>query len=201
MQRKSRNNKSYGRRKQNRAGVPRGLQLLTDESSYSGQQKFKQRLRGTVSMLTTTVTSGVIANARPIDTTQIISFATRFGDTYDEYRILGADIEITPVTPNVAGVTSFFFDEKSASTPNANMASGRSGLTLQNSSNANVKRVMRFRVTDLLDLQYSPIGTTTTVGYFKTYTDNASFGSPTTVTQLWTVRVDLHVEFRGIRSV
>jgi len=59
---------------------------------------------------------------------------------------------------------------------------------------------MRWRAKDLLDLQYTAIGTVSTPVTFKTYTDLANYGAPAAVTNLWLLEPDFIMEFRGIKS-
>lgn len=174
---------------------------LSDSPSYRGQQTFKAKLFGPPNVLTTTVTTGVISSAVAISTAQITSFATRFGSTFDEYRILGANIQIRPLTVST-GVTRFWFNEKSATAPAANDSFERTGITLDN-TNANSKSntTMTWRARDLLDLQYTPIGTASTPAYFDVYTNNGNWGAPVTATALWIYDMELLIEFRGINSV
>jgi len=173
---------------------------LSDGSAYSGQQKVVLRLEGTPSLLSTTVATGVIANAIGIDSTQITGFAARFGATFDEYRVLGADFKITPVSAST-GVSKFFFDEKASGNPTANEAQERNSVPLANTNAmASSRRTMRWRAKDLLDLQYIATNSTATVAYFKTYTNSATWGAPTAVTALWLVEPTLICEFRGIKS-
>lgn len=173
---------------------------LNDGRAYAGQQGVQFRLPATPTKLITTVTTGVIANAIGITIGQITGFATRFGSTFDEYRILGADVRIRPVTAST-GVSVMFFDEKSTAVPTANEAQERTGKRIPN-SNANEKSdtVMRWRAKDLLDLQYTAIGSSVTPVTFKVYTDTTTWGAPIAATDLWVIEPDYIVEFRGIKS-
>jgi len=151
-------------------------------------------------LLTTTVTTGIISNSIALDKTQINGFATRFGTTFDEYRIRGVNVKIRPLTVST-GVTKHMFDEKSATVPAATDAISRIGKLLgNNSADTSSTTTMRWRARDLLDLEYTAIGTTVTPVYFKTYTDTANFGAPATVVPLWFLELDFIVEFRGLKS-
>jgi hypothetical protein len=174
---------------------------LSDGPAYKGQQKYVCRLPGTPSLLTTTVTTGVISNSANLSTGNISGFATRFGSTFDEYRILGCDVIMRPVAAST-GVTVAFFDEKSSSVPTSSDAANRIGLRLCNSnaSSNGESTVMKWRARDLVDLQYTAIGTGVTPCYFKVYTDAATWGAPIAATNLWIVEPMFIVEFRGIKS-
>jgi len=131
---------------------------------------------------------------------QITGFSTRFGSTFDEYRILAARFRVTPVSASV-GVSKFWFDEKTFSTPTANEAQERNSVNLANTNTmASSRKTMRWVARDLLDLEYQQMGVTTTSAAFKVYTDTASWGAPTAVTPLWLVEPEFTIEFRGVKS-
>lgn len=149
----------------------------------------------------TVITTGVMAASFPITASQVLGFAARFASTFDEYRILGADIILRPAGPN-SGSSAFWFDEKSPTTPTQNESLERTAVILpNNSANSKSTRMLRWRARDLLDLEYHPIGTTNVQPVtFKLYTDNVAWAAPIVATQLWVVQAVLHVEFRGLKS-
>lgn len=175
--------------------------LLSDGPSYAGQQKTILRLEGTPQPLSTIVTSGLIAFAQQLQAAQITGFASRFASTFDEYRILGANVRITPMSASV-GVSKLWFDEKSTSAPTANEAQERTSVPLANTNAmASSRRTMRWRARDLLDLEYTATSVTNvTPVTFKLYTDVATWGAPAAATVLWLVEPEFLVEFRGIKS-
>jgi hypothetical protein len=173
---------------------------LNDGPAFAGQQCFKVRLPGTSGLLPTTVTSGVCQYALPLSTAQITGFATRFGSTFDEYRILSVTMKVRAVSI-ATGISCTWFDEKSNASPTVNECYERTHLTVPN-NNADPKSQfpMSWRAKDLLDLQYSPIATVSTPAYWKIYSDAANFGAPVAVTPLWYVESDFLIEFRGLKS-
>jgi hypothetical protein len=188
-----------------RGGRARGVwnprMELSDSASYAGQQHFRVKLTGAVQLSAFTVTTGVVTQAYAVTAADIIGFATRFGSTFDEYRILGFDARVRPVGAN-SGVAAMWFDEKNTAAPTANEANERS-LSLYSNSNAasNTQITLRWRAHDLLDLQYTPIGTTSVQPVtFKIYTDNANYGAPITAVGAWLVEPLYYVEFRGMKS-
>jgi len=160
---------------------------LGDGPAYAGQQVCKLKLEGTPSLLSTTITTGVIASAISINFGQVTGFLTRFNSTFDECRILGCDVRITPVSAS-SGVSKMWFDEKSSSTPTANEAQERTAMPLANTNTMSKSRtLMRWRARDLLDLQYNAVSATATPVTFKVYTDLATWGAPAAVTALWLI--------------
>lgn len=174
--------------------------LLSDSPAYSGQYSTLMRVPGAAQLLPTTVTSGVIANVYGINTSGISGFATRFGSTFDEYRIVGAEMNIRPVN-SASGISVMWYDEKSTSTPTSNEAQQRIGRRIPN-TNAQSKSMfsMKWRARDLLDLQYTAIGSAVTPVSFKLYTDTAAWGAPAVVTNLWILEPVFTIEFRGLKS-
>lgn len=178
--------------------VPRNL---SDGPAYAGQQKTILKLECAAILLSTTVTTGIIASAQVVQAAQIVNFAARFASTFDEYRILGAKFRITPVS-STSGVSKMWFDEKSGSNPTSNEAQERTCAVLSNTNAADKSRTtMAWNARDLLDLQYTSTGTTTSNPVtFKIYTDTATFGAPIVATPTWLIEPVLRVEFRGIKS-
>jgi len=178
-----------------------GLARMTDQNAYGGQEKVILSLEGTPTLLTNTVTTGLLASSIPISVAQITAFNTRFVSTFDEFRILKCRFKIRPVTPNAPGISVFMFDEKSTNAPALIDAQERAGLRFPNTSNSSsATRSMTFRTSDLLDLQYTQTGTAVTIASFKVYTDATDFGAPIVATPLWLIEPLYEVEFRGVKA-
>lgn len=173
--------------------------LLSDSPAYPGQVVVKATLPGTSTKLTTTVTTGVIASALQVSSAQLLGFATRFGSTFDEYRIIGVDAVVSPLAAT-AGVLKCWFDEKSTSAPTANESLERTAISVLLNNAMGTSKSLRWRARDLLDLQYTAIGSAVTPVTFKQYTDNANWGSSAVVTDVAVVQFKCHLEFRGLKS-
>lgn len=191
------------RRSNKSAKSGRGVGLraqLSDGPSYRGQQKVILRLEGQAVKLSTTVTTGLISNSLALSQSNIQAFAARFSTTFDEYRILGADVRITPISAS-SGVSKMWFDEKVATAPSANEPNQRTSVPFANTNaQSQSQKIMRWRARDLLDLEYTTITTVSTPVYFKTYTDAATWGAPVVATDLWLIEPIYIVEFRGLKS-
>jgi hypothetical protein len=189
-------------RKQNKNGHSRNSSVprFDDSRSYKGQTAFKVVLPGSPQLETTTVTTGLIQNAYPLNVTNINGFSTRFASTFDEYRIVSVECKIIPIAAS-SGLTNFMWDEKSSAVPALSDAQERIGLRLAN-SNANPKsfRSMRWVAKTLDDLAFTPLGTTVTPVYFKIYTDATNYGAPVASTSLFIVEPLFTIEFKGLKS-
>jgi len=176
------------------------MTTLSDGPSFKGQQRVTLRLEGAPSLLNSTVTTGLIANTYQVGINNINGFAARFGSTFTEYRILAADFQISPLSAS-NGVSKMWFDEKSSATPTINESMERTSTMLTNTNAmSRSKTTMRWRARDLLDLQYTAIGTTVIPVNFKIYTDNSDYGAPIAVAPIWLIEPTFTVEFRELAS-
>jgi len=169
--------------------------------AYAGQPVQEETIPCTSYILTTTATTGLIANVFGVTKDAVVNFSTRYADLWSEYAIVGATIEITPLQQGASGVSAFFFDDFNTSVPTLNESMGRIVRKLSNSAaNPKSTTTMTWSARSLTDLTFQP----TSVGYtavnFKVYTDNTNYGSPTTATQLWLIRPKLKIILRGMKS-
>lgn len=165
--------------------------------SYPRQVVWQTWLPGTPSKQTTTVTTGVRQSSFPVAFTSMSAFATRFGSTFVEYRIIRAKFVYRCFSSTIPGVSQIWIDEKDTANPTLTEARERAILSI---SHADVVREhsLKWECTDTLDLQYSPIGTAVTVASFKLYTDNAVFGAPVVATEFMEIVPYFELQFRGL---
>jgi hypothetical protein len=173
-------------------------QRLSDGNSYRGIQRTFLRLPATPVLYTTTVTTGVISAQYLIEAGQIGDFSTRFSSTFDEYRILGVDFDIRPVSPNASGITVFALDEQTPGVLTLQSSQERVGKRIPNGSVSARPTSMKFRVTSITELGYQSTAGATNIGQLGIYTDATNYGSPVTATPLWLVEPTFLIEFRGI---
>jgi len=170
--------------------------------AYAGQPVQEETIPCASYILTTTATTGLIANTFGVTKDAIVNFTTRYGDLWSEYAIVGATIEITPLQQVASGISAFFFDDFNTSVPTLNESMGRIVRKLSNSaSNPKSTTSMTWSAKSLMDLTFQPTTTGYTAVNFKVYTDNANYGSPTTATQLWLIRPKLKIILRGLKSL
>ncbi len=175
------------------------VNYLRDTDSYTGQQH--SMLTMPMTPIIFSPTAGTIAGVLPITIGGIQAFATRFGSTYDEYRILKALVRIRCLSSGVAGVTKFWFDEKSSATPTLTAAQERYTITLvNNNANSRSFTTLSWVARDLLDLEFSAIVTSTIPVWFCCYTDSTNFGNNQATGGLWLVEPMVTLEFRGLKS-
>jgi len=173
---------------------------LTLIKTYPRQVVWETWLPATPVKVTTTVTTGAIAVNLLCNTGAISNFATRFGNTFVEYRMIRIRMQIRFFSSTNPGVIQFWYDEKQTGSPTPNDASERAVLTC---SAASVDRqpMLKWICSDTLDLQYSDIGALVTPVTFKAYSDNVNFGSSIVATDYFELEPEFQYQFRGLVGV
>jgi hypothetical protein len=165
--------------------------------SYPLQNVMQITLPGTAQLVTTTVTTGVIAAVFPIIAASIPNFATRFGATWMEYRIVRVKFVFKTFSMTNPGLLTHWLDEKQAGVPTS--AEALQVSRSQFSASSPSPHTLVWTSQDPLDLQYIDIGTIVTImGTYKVYTDNANFGSSIVATAYGQICPYYIVQFRGL---
>jgi len=149
---------------------------------------------------TTTVTTGVIASTYRVYSSTIASFATRFGSTFVEYRIVKAVATLRLFSSTNPGVIQCWFDEQSNATPTSAEAKERY-ISSVSASAIDTRPKWTWTAGDPQDLAYQPIGTVFNPVTFKFYTDNSNFGSSVVATDYFEVEMGLRFQFRGLQGI
>jgi len=168
--------------------------------TYPHQVCWEVWLPGIPTKFTTTVTTGVIAGTYAVISSNIGSFATRFGSTFVEYRMIRAVFKIRLFSSTNPGIIQIWIDEKSASAPTAAEAEERAVLTFSAAS-VDKNPELKWISGDPLDLEYLAIGSTATLATFKVYTNNANFGSSVVATDYLEMIPIFQFQFRGLQGV
>jgi len=176
--------------------------LLALIPAFPGQKTDQFQLIVGGGVLTTTVTTGVVASVVTVSAAQINGWAARFGKTFEEYRIVQVTTRIRMFSSVNPGVLACWYDEKSSAAPTLNESQSKVRLNDTYNLSAVDRQVSLVWVAnDPLDLQYTPIGTTNVEPvYFKSYTDTANWGAPTVATPVALVELEYRVHFRGLHS-
>lgn len=143
--------------------------------------------------------SGNTSLAIPISFAAVADFGTRYGNTFDEVRVLGASVKITPLQL-VSGVTKFFWSERALTTDVDRVTVLYRKVRDIANSNAAVTSgttyTMVYRSTGFQDLSFDPIDSTVPCAYFNAFTSDV-YGT-TGDQQLFMLDVTLDVQFRGL---
>lgn len=171
-----------------------------------GQQRLRLEIPGEPQNLVTTVTTGIIAFNDKFDpTVDVEDWNTRFLNTFEEYRILGVRTLLIPSGGGAAatpfGISKCWFDEKYSGAPALGETLAKSTWTLSNAASHKQRTTFKWRANDIADenfnaLTNSPTGT----AWFKLFTDNAHYNSPTQAVSLWIYQAWYMIEFRGIEE-
>jgi len=173
---------------------------LTLIRTYPKQAVWEVWLPGTPIKLTTTITTGLIAQSLPVSSASITGFATRFGSTFVEYRIIRAHWRVRFFSSTNPGVIQFWIDEKSNATPTLAEANERA-VMICSAASIDTQPDLKWICADPLDLQYQAIGNSVTVSSFKTFTNNAQFGSSVVATDYMEIEPEFQLQFRGLQGV
>jgi len=195
-----RNTRKQMKRKPRNSAPRMPKELNPSTPQFPGEVHTTMKLRGAPVLHTTTVTSGVIADGIDIQPVAIAGWTTRFQDTYQEYRVIKAVLRIRPVGSST-GVTRIWQESSVLSTPTANQASERGGLTLPNTM-TNPKSVIAavYKPYGVNMLTWTPVNASLAPSQFSVYTDLANYNAPATATVLWLSEVEYTLEFRGLAS-
>lgn len=144
---------------------------------------------------------GLIQVVYPISITNIGGFTSRFGSTFDEYRILKCTMNVSPVSATSSGVTKAWYDEKSIALPTLVESQQRLTVNLPNfAGNSKSTRNFVWKASDPLDFEFTAIGTAVNAASFKLYSDLVNYGTPAT-TNIWLLEPVFEIEFRGLKSL
>jgi hypothetical protein len=168
--------------------------------SYPKQVVWQTWLPALPVKIRTTVTTGLIASTYFVQSGTIQSFATRFGSTFVEYRIIRARFRIRFFSSTNPGIVQFWIDEKVFASATLAEAQERATHSLSASA-TDLQTVVKWVSADPLDLQYLPIATATTLASLKFYSDNANFGSSIVATDYFEIVPEFEIQFRGLQGV
>ncbi len=184
------------KKSQKRQGDP----LTKLRPAYPGQPVLQCWIAADPSKLTTTVTTGQIASSFTLSpTTTITGWGTRFGATWDEWRVIAIEASVRCFSSTNPGVISHWLEEKSATVPALAECEAAHALRFP-AGDVFSPHTRLYHLHDPLDLEYTAIGTAKTVGYINVFTDNANYGSSAVATDYCSLQVRYLCQFRGFRS-
>ncbi len=188
----NRNRKQRGKGRLDRALVP-------GSSAPSNPQQHVVKMRVPIAPILYAATAGNLAVSRSISLSAAQQVAS-YQNTFDEFRIVAADIHVQSTTIDTNGVAKIWLDENDGSTPSAAQAASKEAKIIglsPNSMNAIAK--FHWRCQDLADLPWFSMasGTANVPVTVKMYSTPATYGASTTNYTMF-VDVILTCEFRGI---
>lgn len=165
--------------------------------SFPGEQTYTCWSPGPTQLLSTTLTSFSNVYAIGNASTQIGNF-TDFSNQWDQYVILQSRIEVRCITPPTPGTAIWFFDgSANAAVPVAADEYRNGVLVTSHSMNTNKVWKLYFKVVDNQLLAFRNTTVDYVVGYFKSYTDLARFGTSAINTLMYNFRVFYLVLYKG----
>lgn len=167
--------------------------------AFPGQYVTSMVLPSLTQVLTTTVTTGVIAQATIIDPTNFVqNWATRFGVTFKEYRVIKALLKMKTFGSTLPGQINAWVDETLTAAPTAAQALEYQGITTFPAGNNERTHFVKWVPHSTSELAYQPIATASQFGTYKIYTDGANFGASIVATQYMTLQIMFTIQFRGL---
>lgn len=186
-------------RRRNKRGNQAGWLNSTSRQASLGNPEFTFKVPAGTAILSTTVTTGVIAGEAAFGLNSVTGSSARYGALFDEYRVISVSVEVVPMDIN-AGSTMFFWCEKTLGTPTQLEAVERDGALIPNHEQRPRNLTFRWNTRDFTDASWQLTSANSSPVFFYTYTDTANYGSPAVVTKLWLLRPTLTIQFRGIKS-
>jgi len=185
-------------KKSRKSSISRNPSIVGDAKSFSNQLITRMVLPGTPQQLFPSV-SGIIQLSGYMGTGDITTFASRFGGTFQQYRILGVDCKVLALG-GFNGASVMWFDEFSSAVPTfANASIRNSWLVPNTSNNPQSNRVFKWRARNLEDLAYTAIGSVYNPVYFKVYTDNTTYSTDLSMGHaIWLLQPWYIIEFKSL---
>jgi hypothetical protein len=130
----------------------------------------------------------------------VASWTTKWENLYDEYRILGADFKVYPISINAGGLAHFYWDEFNAGA--ASLIDTRTRVVNRVQVAQSGQKFFKFtwRARDLGDLVYIDTSVDVISAYFKGYGDALNYALPIAINDLFIIVPNFWVQFRGLKT-
>lgn len=148
-------------------------------------------------ILVTSSAVGLINTLVSLQASSIQNFSARFGNLFEEYRIVAALFRFKCFSQSNPGLLTHWIDEKQAGAPTLTEAQQKSEKEFSASSSERSHSIM-WTAHDPLDLQYTDINITNVIPVnYKVYGDAPNFGLAVT-TPYGQLCAEVWVQFRGL---
>jgi hypothetical protein len=158
------------------------------------------KIAGQPVLVNCAMTTGLVNPVVAVASASITNFAARFGDLFEEYRIVKARFNTRLFSSTNAGLLVSWVDEKSFAAPTLAESRTKSNQKDMFSASAvDTKPSLVWTPHDVVDQNYLAIGTSTTIAAFKIYSDATNYGT-TTAGNLPYCEIfpEFTVQFRGL---
>jgi hypothetical protein len=169
---------------------------LVLKPAFPGQVVKQMKFEGTPILLTTTVTSGLIASSTIFGFAQIPNWATRVGVLFEEYRIVKVKAILRCFSTSNPGLFTHWIDEKDPAAPTLAEANQKSTKQFQIASIP--PRSIAWTAHSPEDLGFKDITVDYNPATYKIYTNAANFGSSIVATNVAQVTFQYVIQFRGL---
>jgi hypothetical protein len=174
-----------------------GANVMGLVRSFPGQPVAEHWVSTFNTLLTGTVTTGVVSSVISMNPVALVTnWATRFQTLYEEYRVKAVRARVLCASGSNTGTLLCYWDEKSNTAP-SNASASQEAMKRICNGDVYKEHIMTWHAKDLLDLEYTAIGTAVNPVYWKLYTDTANNAAPPLAQPFCTVDFRLTIQFRG----
>jgi hypothetical protein len=152
-------------------------------------------------LLVSSSVTGSIAVALAVNANAVANFATRFGDLFEEYRIVKVEYRMKFFDSTAKGLLVSWVDEKNIGAPTlAESRTKSTGELTTNLSRVNRDLMLKWTPHDTVDLQYlDTLASPISIAALKLYSDSANYGTLASALPLFEVYQTYTMQFRGLR--
>lgn len=201
------NNQKANSLRANRGGTRKSSQQTRMESpsrqdnalilrpEYQGQPVTVLKIPCSPILLSTIVTTGVIAQLTTLYAGLVPNFAARFL-AFEQFRIVKAKAKISNFSVTNPGFINQWFDSDNSGTPTTSQA--ENSLARRFAASRPGPHVLDYVPHDPAEQGWSLVSAASgIIGYHKVYTDNANYGSSIVATPYSLLDLELTIQFRG----
>ncbi len=188
-------------RRKNRASLAARMMPGPAKPSTGAQKITKVVLNGASSLLSTQATTGLFTTSSLTPSLSALAKASNWKAVFDEYRLVGVDFYIRAITSS-NGISNFLVDDEDATGENATWFESRPdrSLVVNNSASPQGHAVIKWRAQDNEDFEWRSTYAEPTFApcTLKFYTSLTEYGTPASVSGIYSVNWIGHFEFRGV---
>lgn len=175
----------------------------TKTPSSRGQQRTTLDLPGAPVVVSSAITTGVLALQYPVSGAGVPSFVTRYQGIFQEFRIESARFEVIPLSPTQFGSAMVWWEENT-NVPTLTEAQTRTGEFIPVNGAAASKFSYQWNSRDFTEESWVPIDATNAAyvfAQFTMYSNTPNYGNSAAGYQTFCVRPVFRVAFRGLASL
>jgi hypothetical protein len=145
--------------------------------------------------------SQAISSTFQITPANIGNFATRFANTWNNYRVLQVDFEIFAIAASTGAVIMYFDERTTTLTPTSTIASEAvSTAMLLNGASPKSVCKLTYRTKELNDLTFTDCGAPVSIGNLNFWRSTSFCGPASVSTAVLFIKPTFYLEFKTLLS-